>query len=153
WPRSALIARSVVRALWWEPSSGPLPALSVIRLSAGGATDTAAVVFPAVPAMTFDQVRDETLANIDQLVTEAEIVYQELVLPGWGSPDRHGFPRTLYGYVMNAFSIVDLLSVYWEPSEQQQTSRMRRLLVDYLNVPKRQAAIAVQLWRHTLMHT
>lgn len=102
---------------------------------------------------TFDQVRDDTLANLDQLVAEAEIVYEKLVLPAWGSPDRHGFPRTLYGYVMNAFSIIDLLSQYREPSEQRQAQRMRRLLIDYLKVADRPAAIAVQLWRHTLMHT
>jgi hypothetical protein len=70
-----------------------------------------------------------------------------------GSEDRHGFPRTLYGYVTASFSFIDLLSGYCYGDRMSQTKRMRRLLVDYMGASRDAAAVAVKLWRHTLMHT
>ena len=83
-------------------------------------------------------------------------MYEELVLPGWGSPDRHGFPRTLYGYVLEAFSFVDLLSQYrtaLEPRPAGQTPRMENFAADYLGASAAAAAVSVKMWRHTLVHT
>ena len=48
----------------------------------------------------YDDIKDQVPAQLAGLDSESEIVYRELVLPGWTSPDRHGFPRTLYGYVI-----------------------------------------------------
>ena len=103
----------------------------------------------------FAKVREDVLADLRALDTEVRIVYEELVLPHWGSSDRHGFPRTLYGYVMNAFAFVDLLSQYRTGSTatRGQTRRMTNLMVDCLASPRQEAETAVRLWRHTLMHT
>jgi hypothetical protein len=99
-----------------------------------------------------ERLRDELLGDIDVLIGEAELVYAELVLPRWGSAEYHGFPRTLYGYVMASFSMVDLLS-HHRYSDASQTTRMRKFLQGYMGVSADAAAVAVQLWRHTLMHT
>jgi hypothetical protein len=106
----------------------------------------------AEPAV-LDAIRDEVLRQLGELKSESEIVYHELVLPGWGSSDRHGFPRTLYGYVMVSFAFIDLLSLYRYGDGPSQTERMRTLLIDYLDASEDAAAVAVKLWRHTLMHT
>ena len=100
-----------------------------------------------------DQIRDELLAQLRDLRQEVEVVYAALVLPHWGDTELHGFPRTLYGYVMSSFSFVDLLSHYRYPGERQQTNRMRKFLSAYTGARPDAAAVAVQMWRHTLMHT
>ncbi len=101
----------------------------------------------------FDDTRRGTIADIRQLKQEAEIVYRELVLPGWGSQHRHGFNRILYGFVMTCFSFIDLLSSYWRGSLTGQTGRMVAFMNRY--VAERPAAhlVAVKMWRHALMHT
>jgi hypothetical protein len=49
------------------------------------------------------------LADIACFKQEALAVHDTLVLPTWmGS--LHGFNQTLYGYMMGAFSFIDLLS-------------------------------------------
>lgn len=100
----------------------------------------------------FQALKDGVEADIAALRREAELVYSELVLPHWGGADHHGLPRTLYGYVMSTFSFIDLLSRY-RYAEAEQTRRMRRFLSDYIGASPQAAAAAVQLWRHTLMHT
>jgi hypothetical protein len=103
--------------------------------------------------MPFDEIRDSTLAELDQLTREAEIAYSELVLPGWGTKDRHGFPRTLYGYIISAFTFIDLLSLYHSKQRSPQNPRMVKFMTDYLGYDLRASKAAVQLWRNTLMHT
>jgi hypothetical protein len=98
------------------------------------------------------QLRDELTADLGELNREIEAVYSSLVLPRWGDPLYHGFPRTLYGYVMSCFSLVDALS-RCRYDDREQTVRMRRFLADYMGVSADAATVAVQLWRHTLMHT
>lgn len=101
----------------------------------------------------FHEIEAQILSDIDALSREAHVVYKELVLPGWGSKDRHGFPRTLYGFVMNAMSFVDRLSCYFTGNAHgEQTKRMRTLLMAAGYAPH-SAGVAVQMWRHTLMHT
>jgi hypothetical protein len=102
---------------------------------------------------SFDDVTDEVLADLGQLRNEARIIYQELVLTGWGSHDRHGYPRTLYGYTMNAFAFIDLLSAYQLGQSTNQTARMAAFMTAHLEAAEPAAAVAVKLWRHTLMHT
>lgn len=97
-------------------------------------------------------LRDELLSDVGALMREAELVHERLVLPRWGSADCHGFPRTLYGYMMATFSLVDLLSHY-RYTDASQTRRMGRFLQDYMGASPEAAAVAVQLWRHMLMHT
>lgn len=99
-----------------------------------------------------ERLKNQLVGDVDALMREAELVYAELVLPHWGSAEHHGLPRTLYGYVMGSFSIVDLLSQH-RYSDPSQTTRMRRFLQDYMGASPDAAAVAVQLWRHALMHT
>ena len=102
---------------------------------------------------SFEEIQTEFLEAIHALDRETRIVYEELVLPGWGSPDRHGYPRTLYGFVMNVMSLVDRLSCYRDgEAGNDQTKRMRGLLIE-AGYSSESAAVCVQLWRHTLMHT
>ncbi len=105
----------------------------------------------------FDEITEATLADCSALREEMEIVYRELVLPGWGTPVRHGFPRTLYGFVMNSFALLDRLSLYREGGARTvsggQTGRMCRFLINYVDAESHVAAVTVKLWRHTLMHS
>lgn len=102
---------------------------------------------------TFDEIRDTVLDKIHLLAVEATVSYEEIVLPRWDEPDwSHRFPRTLYGYCMNAFAFVDLLS-WCRTGSLKQSPRMVDLLVDYLGYGTTESAVSVKLWRHTLMHT
>jgi hypothetical protein len=83
---------------------------------------------------------------------EVDLVYTTIVLPGWEG-ELHGLPRTLYGYMMATCSYVDLVSIYRYGVDGSQTERMRRLIVDYTGATAEAAAVCVQMWRHTLMHT
>lgn len=104
-----------------------------------------------VPA--FDEASGDLLGQIARLQGEATEVHRQLVLPSWGSSAQHGLPATLWGYVMSAFAFVDLVSYYVAPPAQGQSARMRAFLEEHLDVEPDVAAVAVQLWRHTLMHT
>lgn len=100
----------------------------------------------------FDDIGASLRAQVERLRSEATTVYLELVLPSWGSATQHGFPATVWGYVMSGFAAIDLASYYDSPSVRQ-TDRMRGFLNARLGAPPDVAAVAVQLWRHTLMHT
>jgi hypothetical protein len=66
----------------------------------------------------------------------------------------HGFNQTLYGYMMGVFSLIDLLSYYWSgTSKQSQTTRMVDFMEKYMNSNREAHSLAVQIWRHKLMHT
>jgi len=69
----------------------------------------------------------------DSYVTKLRIVHQQIVLPGWGG-EYHGMPRTLYGYMMNCFSLIDLLSQYWRGGDRSrgQTPRMTAFMDTYM---------------------
>lgn len=102
--------------------------------------------------VAFEDMKNEVIDQLDEVASESDLVYRELVLPNWGSSDRHGFPRTLYGYVMVSFSFIDLLSQY-RYDVPSQTTRMENLFVDYMAASHDAAVVVVKLWRHTLMHT
>ncbi len=92
------------------------------------------------------------LAELNRLTNEVEIVYRTLVLPGWlGS--NHGMPDTLYGYIMGTFSRIDLLSAYWRGTFNDQSERMVSFMTTYMNTQRQANSLAVQFWRHKLMHT
>jgi len=92
------------------------------------------------------------IPEIDRLASEVALVYKELVLPFWLSP-HHGLPDTLFGYVMGAFSRIDLISAYWRGTFATQTERMVSFMETYMNPDRRANSLAVQIWRHKLMHT
>ncbi len=65
----------------------------------------------------------------------------------------HGFPQTLYGYMMEAFSFIDLLSAYWKGNENDQTKRMIHFMDKYIRNATEENSVSIQVWRHKLMHT
>ena len=73
-------------------------------------------------------------------------------MPGWGGP-QHGFPETLYGYMMAVFAKIDLLSAFWRGDEKRLTERMSQFLDLYFPGTHTAHSLAVQVWRHKLMHT
>lgn len=52
---------------------------------------------------------------------------------------------------MNAFAFVDLLSQY-DSGVGTQTERLTTFLESRLGIDREAASVAVQMWRHTLMH-
>ena len=80
--------------------------------------------------LDLDEVRNRHIARFDAIEREASLVYSTLVLPNWGGP-LHGFPETLYGFMMAVFARFDLLSAYWkgDVSWKGQTVRM----IEFLN--------------------
>ena len=89
------------------------------------------------------------LKRVEELESTATEVYEKLVLPHWIGK-FHGMHNCLYGYMMVAFSIIDLLSGYWEGNFETrgQTKRMVEFLNKYIVNNTRPNNIAVQLWRH-----
>lgn len=104
--------------------------------------------------LSLEQARKEHTAHIDALQREVKEVYSTLVLPHWGG-ELHGFPHTLYGYMMGLFARIDLLSAYWkgDASSHGQTIRMIKFMDQYLSPNHEANSVAVQMWRHKLMHT
>ena len=90
--------------------------------------------------------------QIGGLEKEVLAVYNALVLPHWGK-DMHGFPQTLYGYMMCVFSFVDLLSAHWKGDKRGQSERMLCFMNTYMRSQKEENRVAIKTWRHSLMHT
>ncbi len=99
-------------------------------------------------------VKKEHRERIDAFAREVERVYIDLMLPEWDS-ELHGFTNTLYGYMMVLFSQIDLLSAHWrgDTSSRGQTKRMVDFMEQYMGFEREVASVAVQMWRHKLMHT
>ena len=101
------------------------------------------------------EIESEFMESSESLLHESEAVLHELVIPAWGGVGGiHGYPRMLYGVVMNTMSLADRLSSYSTGTvgATGQTRRMRSLFEAAGGTPE-SAAVLVQLWRHTLMHT
>jgi hypothetical protein len=95
-------------------------------------------------------VREVTVGTLDRLAWQAQDAIDQLVLPTWLGP-KHGYDRLLYGVVMNTMALADRISFYRDPKEPRQTARLRTLFGD-LGADHEAAAVAVQMWRHTLFH-
>ena len=68
----------------------------------------------------------------------------------------HGLHRTLYGYLMNCFAYLDLLSFYRSRTHNSggdQTERMVRFMEVEMRYEPLPSQVAVLIWRHKLMHT
>lgn len=103
--------------------------------------------------LNLEEVREEHTAYIEALEREIKKVYTTLVLPHWGD-ELHGFPHALYGYMMGLFARIDLLSACWKGSSSiGQTVRMIEFMDRYLSPNREANSVAVQMWRHKLMHT
>lgn len=106
-----------------------------------------------IRAVTLEELRADLIDAPQRLRWQATDAVRTLVLPNWGT-ERHGYDRLLYGVVHNAMALADRLSVYLWPElhdQRKQTQRLR-LLFGTRTADKTAAAVAVQLWRHTLTH-
>lgn len=94
------------------------------------------------------------LAEIGRLEEEVKLVHNEIMLPRWNGP-LHGLVQTLYSYVIMTFAHVDRASALWAGSDSAkgQTSRMVAFLDRYVSLNHEANSVAVQTWRHKLMHT
>lgn len=94
------------------------------------------------------------LAEIERLDEEVKLVHDGVMLPRW-TGRFHGLVQTLYGYVMMTFAHVDRASALWAGSDSAkgQTPRMVGFLDRYVSPNHEANAVAVQVWRHKLMHT
>ena len=102
---------------------------------------------------TAEQIGLELLTSVRQLSREVDEVYTRLVLPTWMS-ELHGLPAALYGYMLGVFARIDLASAYWRGGDAgNQTERMVGFMEAYLGQPSDLCAVAVQMWRHKLIHT
>ncbi len=99
------------------------------------------------------EIADQLSSDSRQLIEEAKVTVEKLVTSTWENHTHH-YPATLYAYLMAAFSRLDLYSRLWDgDSGVGQTPRMRSFLAYYLPRDPLADALAIQLWRHTLMHT
>ena len=95
----------------------------------------------------------ELIDSVDRLAREVEEVYRKLVVPTWGG-DLHGLPDALYGYMMGVFARIDLVSAHWWGTYRgDQTQRMVQFMDRYFYSSHEANSVAVQMWRHKLMHT
>jgi hypothetical protein len=97
-------------------------------------------------------VQNDILGKLNGFEREVLEVYKTLVLQHWGG-ELHGFPYTLYGYMMTCFAHIDLLSAYWRGNDNGQTERMIAFMDTYISSNREANSLAVQVWRHKLMHT
>lgn len=102
--------------------------------------------------LNISTVQDGILTKLNSFEREAQEVYKTLVLPYWEG-EMHGFPYTLYGYMMTCFAHIDLLSAYWRGNKNGQTERMIAFMDKYISPNREANSVAVQMWRHKLMHT
>ena len=103
---------------------------------------------------------DRILEELELLKDEAsQILAHTKVL--WNTESDRGhrhFPNTIYGLLMAAMAKVDYLSKHWirkRPKDKQkddQTKRMVQFMHSYLGYGNEASEIAVQLFRHNLMH-
>jgi hypothetical protein len=98
-------------------------------------------------AKMLSTVLDEASHLLEELVEfEREL---QVILPyaesRWPDYSRH-FPYTSYGFVMVAFSKVDLYGQYWFYAGGSQHKRMQSFLRTYLGYPEKESDIAIHLW-------
>jgi len=103
--------------------------------------------------LDLNQVQKHQMDRVDALEREVSQIYTTLVLPNWGGR-LHGFPETLYGLMMAVFARFDILSAYWKgnASTKGQTARMTEFLDTFVRRNTEANSLAVQVWRHKLMH-
>jgi hypothetical protein len=104
--------------------------------------------------LDLNEVNNRHIQRVNALEVEISSVYSTLVLPNWGGA-LHGFPETLYGFMMAVFARFDLMSAYWkgDASSRGQTIRMTEFLNTFVRQEPEANSLAVQVWRHKLMHT
>jgi len=92
------------------------------------------------------------LVLVRDLRREAVDVFRQVVVPG--REREVGYAQTLYGYVHRVFGFIDVLSAYWEGNDRRnQSQRMVDFMEKYMGPNRRAHSVAVQIWRHKLVHT
>lgn len=125
----------------------------ISRALTGGRSSTGEDVMPTnIDSDVIAIRRSQICCELKRFRVEACHVLETLVLPNWET-DLHGFTHMLYGSMMRAFSYIDLLSAYWGGPGQAQTGRMVNFMDRYIGYERKAHSVAVQLWRHKLMHT
>ena len=98
-------------------------------------------------------VSDELARSLEQLEFEVGTLWREFQDTDWYGNSPH-FPFAHFGYMMAIFAHIDLLSRYWAGRDRPQTPRMVGFLDRDVHPGKTEEnCVAVQLWRHTVMHT
>ena len=106
--------------------------------------------------MKYSDIADELTANAtalnDEVSNLAKLFCQTAFLG-----DSRNFSHAHYGYLMACMGQIDLMSkCEWGPVEppRNQTPRMQAFMENYLDTHKvDEHRVAIQLMRHTLMHT
>ncbi|MEM5875676.1 MAG: hypothetical protein QXX45_03875 [Candidatus Aenigmatarchaeota archaeon] len=106
------------------------------------------------PTEKLEEICEFIKKKIEDFDFEVRQIYDKLVKPNWEKDGRRYY-STLYGFMMYFFSIIDLLSAYEKGTEkkQTQTQRMEEFLTHYLKYGPKESKLAVQIWRHKLIHT
>ncbi|MEM4326028.1 MAG: hypothetical protein QXU40_01885 [Candidatus Pacearchaeota archaeon] len=95
--------------------------------------------------------------SIEDLKFEATKVYENLVKPNWWNYEKR-FYRTLYGYILNCFSFIDLLSGFlygtqdWKSLRINETKALSNFIHKYLKWDEKTSLVAVNLFRHCIIH-
>ena len=104
----------------------------------------------------YTEIADELIANVTALndeVSSLAKLFSETAFLG----DNRNFPHAHYGYLMACMGQIDLISkCEWGPVEpaRNQTPRMQGFMERYIDAQKAdEHRVAIQLMRHTLMHT
>lgn len=99
------------------------------------------------------EIRTGITKNLDILEFEVATLWKDMIDNDWYGGTHH-FPNMTFGLMMSCFARIDLYSRYWRGTNEKQTLRMRDFLGEYV-YPNRleENRVAVQMWRHTLMHT
>jgi len=105
----------------------------------------------AMTETDFLLARSRLRERIDSLQNDVSRCYWDLRHPG--APASAPFPAVMY-----AFATIDYLSSYWAGWNQSgpgksQTNRLTDFMRKYLLYPNKESQIAVNFWRHKLMHT
>lgn len=108
---------------------------------------------PAVAVDSFAEIESWFLAEVSSLQRQAQLIYEQQVLPTWGDGELHGFKHAQYGFMMNTMGLLDRLSCYHDGSDKLETARMARTLTTYCDIGDDAAKHLIKLWRHKLMHT
>ena len=97
------------------------------------------------------EVAESLRSQLNRLEEEAAEL-DPLLRDRWENHPGH-FAATLWGLVMSAFAFLDLVSWYWTAKKKPQGERMVNFLEKYVGTDRDAAFMAVEMWRHTLMHT
>lgn len=98
------------------------------------------------------RARDIFRDRVDSLEHDIRRCFWPIAEPG--APGPAFFPAVMY-----CFATLDYFSSFWAgwnrqaPSGQNQTDRMVAFQELYLLYPRKEGQIAIQFWRHKLMHT